>query len=96
MGFKAVKCAVIALGMLGAAGVAWGDDDHGRSFISYSHAGDGRLKSAFDDDNGGMKGGHRWTHVSSAPEPSEWLLMGVGLVLIAGLAHRRHSRLLEK
>jgi hypothetical protein len=84
---KAAKAAVIVLGMLGAS-MAMADD--GRSFDSYSH----------DHHRGGLhvgEGGNgNHFHVASVPEPSEWIFLGLGLVLIGAVAHRRQSKLLGK
>jgi len=79
---RAAKSALIVLSLLGGS-VAMANE--GRTFDSYSH----------DHHRGGI-GDEGFHHVAAVPEPSEWLFLGLGLVLIGAVAHRRQSKLLGK
>jgi len=65
------------------------------SFESYFHARDEGWR-------GDREGGGNWFEgrgrklVAGVPEPSEWLFMGIGLVLIGAVAYRRKAKLLSK
>jgi hypothetical protein len=81
---NAMKGAVIAAGLLGMM-TAWADG--GRSLESYD-----QHHGAFRGDRGGDEGHeHHGGRVSGVPEPSEWVFMGIGLALIAAVAHRRQA-----
>jgi hypothetical protein len=62
--------------------------NEGRSFDSYSHQ--HRLGEGLRAE------GHSYQSVAAVPEPSEWLFLGLGLVLIGAVAYRRQSKLLGK
>jgi hypothetical protein len=97
MGFRAAKCAVVFVGLLGAmvASAEGGRPAEQASFDSYFHARQDGWR-ADRDDGGKWVGGHSWKSVAGVPEPSEWLFMGVGLVLIGAVAYRRKAKLLNK
>ncbi len=65
------------------------------SFDSYYHAREEGWRGDRDD-GGNWYGGRSWKHVAGVPEPSEWLYMGIGLVLIGAVAYRRKAKLLSK
>jgi hypothetical protein len=100
MSFKAARCAVLLAGLLGAivASADGGRPTEQASFDSYFQAKhEGGWRADNDHDNGGnWYGGRSWTHVKGVPEPSEWLYMGIGLVLIGAVAYRRKAKLLSK
>ena len=89
MGFKigknALKGAVVAAALLGAM-TAWAEG--GRSLESYDQH-RGGLRGERGGDDGHEHHGGRLT--SGVPEPSEWVFMGIGLALIAAVAHRRQA-----
>lgn len=103
MGMKSIKGALIAVSLLGSTAV-WAD---GRSFDSYEHhsgefrnhrdggewkGSDGNGGWGWGNGGGGWGNGGGWGHVPSAPEPSEWVFMGIGLGLIGAVAYRRQAR----
>jgi hypothetical protein len=96
MGFKAARCAVLLAGLLGAmvASADGGRATEQASFDSYYHARVEGWKG--DRDDAGSYAGRSWKHVAGVPEPSEWLFMGIGLVLIGAVAYRRKAKLLSK
>jgi len=64
------------------------------SFDSYFHSRQEGWRG--DRDDAGRFGGRSWKQVAGVPEPSEWLFMGIGLVLIGAVAYRRKAKLLSK
>jgi hypothetical protein len=83
---KAARSALIVLGLLGAMTAS--ADDAKSSSSSFSQGQDLRHR---DGAGGDHDRDHR--HVSGAHEPSKWLFLGVGLALVAVVAHRRQTRL---
>jgi hypothetical protein len=97
MGFKAARCAVLLAGLLGAmvASADVGRPTEQASFDSYFHARHEGWRGDHDD-GGKWDGVHGRKFVAGVPEPSEWLYMGIGLVLVGAVAYRRKAKLLSK
>lgn len=80
---SAMTGAVMAAALLGSMS-AWAEG--GRSLESYDQH-HGALRGDRGGDDGHRHFGGRVA--SGVPEPSEWVFMGIGLALIAAVAHRR-------